>query len=109
MFKAMPPAGTARAMVYEGQVYTGFEAIQLARSRTLQAALLVLSGQEPGCDGWPLDPYAGEPVRVVRGDGLVTTYSVGRNGRDDGGNGSPDPALNGEGPPLDFVCSMPLN
>jgi hypothetical protein len=39
----------------------------------------------------PLDPFTGGQLHVKRDDGLVTVYSVGRNGEDDGGDLARDP------------------
>lgn len=33
-----------------------------------------------------IDPYSGEPMRVKRDDQSYAVYSVGSNGRDDGGH-----------------------
>ena len=33
----------------------------------------------------PVDPFSGEPLKIVAGDGGVIVYSVGPNRRDDGG------------------------
>jgi hypothetical protein len=39
----------------------------------------------------PIDPYDGEPLRMVRDEQELVLYSIGRNGRDDGGQ-SVDPS-----------------
>ncbi|MCI0361802.1 MAG: hypothetical protein L0211_25225, partial [Planctomycetaceae bacterium] len=33
----------------------------------------------------PIDPYDGQPLRMIRKDGQLVLYSVGQDGRDDGG------------------------
>ena len=37
-------------------------------------------------DELPKDPFTGEDYRVKAGGGSVTVYSVGKNGKDDGGD-----------------------
>jgi hypothetical protein len=105
-FNRLPPNGYARAMVFEGHTYTLFEAIQLARSRTIQAALLTMSGQDIAADALPQDPFTGAPITITRRSDRIVAYSFGRNRRDDGGISSPDPAHGPEGPPMDFVFEI---
>ena len=38
----------------------------------------------------PLDPYDGQPLRVVRKEGELVLYSIGQDGRDDGGQDPED-------------------
>ncbi len=39
----------------------------------------------------PVDPFDGKPLRFRRANGQITIYSVGENGRDDGGQTESDP------------------
>jgi hypothetical protein len=48
--------------------------------RTLMAA-----ARDAGMKAVPIDPYDGKPLRLVMLDGEPVVYSVGRDGKDDGG------------------------
>jgi hypothetical protein len=47
---------------------------------TLEAA-----AQEAGLRAVPVDPYDGQPIRFAIVDGQPTAYSIGQDGKDDGG------------------------
>ena len=57
----------------------------------------------------PHDVIGGGPLHYRRReDGTFLLYSVGLNGRDDGGRADPDPALTGTRPQRDWVWGAPL-
>ena len=49
------------------------------------AAALAVAVKEAGLKSIPTDPYDGKPMRLAVIDGQPLIYSVGRDGRDDGG------------------------
>jgi hypothetical protein len=51
----------------------------------------------------PLDPFDGAPLRYRRSDGGAVVYSVGEDGRDDGGDPNPPP---GKWRPRDVVFTL---
>jgi hypothetical protein len=56
----------------------------------------------------PLDPFTGAPVRYVIGDRGVLLYSIGPNGRDDGGLSQEDAAQHGAARPKDWDLTFRL-
>ena len=49
------------------------------------ARVLTVAVKEAGLKAIPTDPYDGKPMRVAVLDGQPAVYSVGKDGRDDGG------------------------
>ena len=47
--------------------------------------VLTVAVKEAGLKAIPIDPYDGRPMRVAVVDGQPVVYSVGKDGRDDGG------------------------
>lgn len=86
----LPPLGMAgeahrrkRASLASLRVLLGVERTRLARGRWPARLEEVPAKLLPG--GLPLDPIDGKPIRFLRTADGVTVYSVGRDGRDDGG------------------------
>jgi hypothetical protein len=55
-----------------------------SRKNELPPDLAVVT-KAAGLPGVPLDPYSGQPLRMALVDGQPVVYSVGKDGRDDGG------------------------
>ena len=47
--------------------------------------VLTVAAKEAGLKAVPTDPYDGKPMRTAVFDGQTVVYSVGKDGRDDGG------------------------
>jgi hypothetical protein len=84
----------ARAMVqYAAASTVRQEARNTALVRNARIAIAIERGREShAAPEIPklLDPYSGKPMRVKRDDVSYTVYSVGPNGRDDGGHATLD-------------------
>lgn len=73
-----------RASVASLRVLLGIERTRLAHGRWPARLSEIPASLLPG--GLPLDPIDGAPIRFRRATDGVTVYSIGRDGRDDGGN-----------------------
>jgi hypothetical protein len=84
-------------VIYGAQSTTVNVAIGIASNRASRIAIAAEQGRRRGDTASPLsrgrvsgdvslDPFTGEPLRVVMNDAGVVVYSVGANGKDDGGN-----------------------
>ena len=85
------PAGASLAR-YEAEAKLSLHttecliALRLWRIRSREAATdLEKVTRAAGLPGVPIDPYSGQPLRMAIIDGEPVIYSVGKDGRDDGG------------------------
>jgi RNA polymerase sigma factor (sigma-70 family) len=76
--------GTAKARIRVAQALLAVRRWQLAHGANLPASMEAVA-REAGLRTVPIDPFDGQPIRFTILEGQPTVYSVGQDGRDDGG------------------------